>query len=262
MARAALLLLSSPVVAGRVELLRVPASACVCAPTRAELAAALVAEGPSAACGLAEMTADVLHCWSDAEMEELQWPALAATARAMRSSLAGQDERHVWARDVVSAHALDFDGSVWLLPAAARLPRNAPTGATLQRCEQTGELLLVHTTAPSVSAAGRRRPRGGSVGAAGGDSAAVAAGGESGGGASGGGGGGGGEGGKGEGGKGEGGKGEGGSGEGGSRAVTGAISSGWRSNAELLLTEGRAQAVLESERVYLGADLLQVCARG
>ena len=36
------------------------------------------------------------------------------------------------------------------------------------------------------------------------------------------------------------------------------ISSGWRSNAELLLMEGRAQEQLESERVVFDAELLEV----
>jgi len=132
------------VLAAAVELLRVPSTAALCAPSRPELAAALVS-GPRPD-GLAELSADLPHRWEDSELEELQWPPLVDAARELRGSLVAKTEEEVWAHDLVSAHALDLDGSVWLVPALARFGRSAPEGAQLARCDATGDLLLTDTS--------------------------------------------------------------------------------------------------------------------
>ena len=88
-----------------------------------------------------------LHAWSDGELELLQSPALRAAALAARAAHAPDD-----ALALVRQHAVVAGDELCLVPALARFARSAPTGATLTRCEATGDLVLLKdATSESVA---------------------------------------------------------------------------------------------------------------
>ena len=88
-----------------------------------------------------------LHAWSDAELDQLQSPALRAAALAARAAHAPDD-----ALALVRQHAVVAGDELCLVPALARFARSAPTGATLTRCEATGDLVLLKdATSESVA---------------------------------------------------------------------------------------------------------------
>ena len=151
----------------RLELLRVPTSDALCAPTKPEL----VEEVLSATAPLADAIdrlalPDLPHRWSDAELDELQWEPLATAARQQRQRLAALSPEEVRAHDLVEAHAIACDGLLWLVPATAGWGRSAPRGAYLTRCHLTDALILV----ADATADGETWPEGDSGRGSGGDS--------------------------------------------------------------------------------------------
>ena len=99
--------------------------------------------------------------WSSAELAELQWPPLVTAQAARDAELRSLAEQHaqpddqIWngrlrgarallaALELVHCHAFTLDGELWLLPEAAQFGRSAPYGASLERCESSGDLLVV-----------------------------------------------------------------------------------------------------------------------
>jgi len=135
----------------------VPTSAGLRANTHIDLAARLlVADEPS----WLAFSSDQIHRWSEEELAELQWPRLQAAARergAEWRSLAESQTDAIKAPallealEIVHRHALPCDGELWLLDGTASFPRSAPSGASLKRCDESGDLLLV-SAEPATSA--------------------------------------------------------------------------------------------------------------
>ena len=115
-------------------------------------------------------------CWSTAEwtvseLSELQWPPLVDKQRTRSAELRALAEEHasadteifsgrytgaaalLTALELTHCHALECDGELWLLPETAGFERSAPYGATLSRCADSGDLLLVADAAAEQAAA-------------------------------------------------------------------------------------------------------------
>ena len=168
--------------------------------------------------------------WSDEELDELQWPPLVAAVHATTAELRTLAEEHappdsdanslLFMLELVHCHARACDGELWLVPETAAFERSSPGGASLELCPLSGDLLLV--TEGSSSAADATPSAGPPKGLFGAIAAALP-------------------------------------------AVTGdsdppTISSGQRSNDELLLYEGWADESLECERLEIPETLLRAAA--
>ena len=104
-----------------------------------------------------------------AELAELQWPPLVAAQKARAAELRALAEQHARAEDrlfgrlrgasallaaleLVHCHAFAYEDEYWLLPEAAQFPRSAPNGASLERCAESGDLLVIASDADAAAA--------------------------------------------------------------------------------------------------------------
>ncbi|KAG8465349.1 hypothetical protein KFE25_002656 [Diacronema lutheri] len=93
---------------------------------------------------------DVLHRWTDVELDELRWPPLAAAARRDREWIARAHAAHADAGvplarfadalDVCRGHALVHGGALHLIPGVGAFGWSAVRGATLERRGRTFRL--------------------------------------------------------------------------------------------------------------------------
>ena len=120
-------------------------------------------------------------CWSTAEwtaseLDELQWPPLIATARKRSSDMRHLAEEHaqpeykvfgrfkgtqalLTALELAHCHTMTIaDGELCLVPARAAYPRSAPTGASLEVCADSGDLIFVGSMVDTSPARAPRAP--------------------------------------------------------------------------------------------------------
>ena len=192
------------------ELLRIHTSSALFGATLDELVLESLRNGER----LEGMGVDLPHCWTDAELSELQWPPLAKAARADHDRVlqlaerrpAGVSLQHFMETyDLCRCHALSCTigdtaagSGLWLVPEIASFSRCAPRGAMLR-----------HSTAGTSSTDAND--------AAAAELVLVSDG-------------------------------------------SNAVSSGWRTNDQLLLSEGWADANLECDAVEIPETVLQQAA--
>ena len=160
------------------ELIRAPLDAVLRGSTRLELAQSLLARGDVLNRLIESEFVDdapvlVPLCWStaewsQAELAELQWPPLVAAQKARAAELRALAEQHAHAEDrlfgrlrgasallaaleLVHCHAFAYEDEYWLLPEAAQFPRSAPNGASLERCAESGDLLVIASDADAAA---------------------------------------------------------------------------------------------------------------
>ena len=100
--------------------------------------------------------------WSAKELDELQWPPLVAAASRRSAEMRALAKQHarpefkafgrfkgaqalLTALELAHCHtmAVGDGGELWLVPARAAYPRSAPSGASLQVCPESGDLIFV-----------------------------------------------------------------------------------------------------------------------
>jgi len=178
------------------------------------------------------LKADLPHHWSDAELAELQWqPLVAAAARRRRDlELASPPDGvshadFVHAIDVATCHGLDLDGQLWLWPATGLFRRSAPHGAVLST---EGNEIVLRTDGAAASAprvqpgSGRKAASATSRDPIDKDTASAVS---------------------------------------GDSVFEVTLSSGWRSNAHLLLSQGWASASLECDAVEVDETMMLSAAQ-